>query len=105
MLQSRGGVDHVAGDDAFAFRRARPERDHGLAGVHGAAHGELEVRVFFVELDDRVENPEGRVHRAFRVVLSRDRRSEHGHHGVADEFLHRPAEPFDLLFHACVIWT
>ena len=58
-----------------------------------------------VELDDRVEDPECRVHRALRVVLAGDRRTENGHDRVADEFLHRPAETLDLLLHACVVRT
>ena len=30
-------------------------------------------------------------HRTERIVLVRDRDAEHGHHGVADELLHRAA--------------
>ena len=105
LLQPRGGVDDVAGDDAFAFRGPRAERDHRLAGVHRAAHCELEVRVLVVELVDRVEDPQCRVHRALRIVLVRDRRTEHRHDRVADELLDRPAEPLDLLLHARVVRT
>ena len=34
-----------------------------------------------------------------------DRRAEDRHHGVTDELLDGAAEPFDLLFHARVVWA
>ena len=61
--------------------------------------------MLLVELVDRGEDPQRRAHRALRIVLVGDRRTEDGHHRVADELLHRPAETLDLLFHACVIRT
>ena len=63
-LQARGRVDDVAGDDALAALRTRPERDDGLARRHGGAHGELETLA--PQLLDRLEDPERRSERRAR---------------------------------------
>ncbi len=61
--------------------------------------------MFFIELDDGVEDPKSGVHGAFRIVLTGDRRAEDGHDCVADELLDRTAKALDLLLHARVIRT
>ncbi len=43
-LQARGGVDDVAGDDAFALLRSRPKRDDRLARINADAELEGERR-------------------------------------------------------------
>ncbi len=83
----------------------RLERDHGFAGVDPNAHLEQESGIVRVQLLDRLQHPETGPHRALRVVLVRDRRPEHRHHGIPDELLHRPAEPLQLLPQARVIRT
>ena len=82
---------------------AGAQRDHGFAGVHRAAHGELEAGVLVVELVDRSEDAQRSAHSSLRIVLVRDRRAEDRHHRVADELLDRPAEALDLQFHARVV--
>ncbi len=45
---------------------------------------------------ERVADRERRAHRTLRVVLVRDRSTEHGHDRVADELLHGAAEALEL---------
>ncbi len=100
-LQPRRGVHDVAGHDPLAALRPRAERDDRLPGRHGRSHRDLES--FVAELLDRLEDPERRPHGALGVVLVRDGGAEHGHDGVADELLHRPAEALDVGLHALVV--
>jgi hypothetical protein len=71
--------DHLAGVDASA--RAQPH-----------AGRQLELAV---ERLQRVAHLERCARRAQRVVLAHRRHTEHRHHRVADEFLHRCAMPFE----------
>ncbi len=48
-----------------------------------------------VQLLDPLERAERRSDGALGIVIPRQRRAEHGHHGIADELLHDPAEPLD----------
>ena len=52
--------------------------------------------LLLVQLVDRVKEREAGAHGTLRVVFVDGRRTERRHHGVADEFLDGPAEPFDL---------
>jgi hypothetical protein len=81
----------------------RAQRDHGFAGVHRAAHGELETGVLVVELVDGREDAQRRAHSPLGVVLVRNRCAEDGHHRVPDELLDRSAETLNLQFHARVV--
>src|ERR687892_314790 len=81
-------IDCVARSDAFAGARRRVERDDCLARRDGDAY-----------TGERVADLERGPHRSLGVVLVRDGRAEHRHHGVADVLLERPAEPLELLAH------
>ena len=82
-----------------------PERDHRLAGVDPDPHLQRERRVGLVQLLDRLQDAQPRPDRALSVVLVRHRRAEHRHHRIADELLHRPAVPLDLLPQPGVVRT
>ncbi len=72
------------------------------------AHGELAARA---RRELRAQGGQAPVHRerapdgAHGIVLVRDRGAERGDHRVADELLHRPAEPVDLLGHRVEVGT
>ena len=91
-LEPRRGVDDVAGDHALALLRPGAERDERLPGVDADAELELGLLV-----EDPVADGERGADRALGVVLVRDRRAEHGHHGVADELLDCAAEALELV--------
>jgi len=78
---------------------------HGLAAVHRSANCQFEIRVLGVELVDRAQDAQRRVHRALGIVFVGDRRTKDRHDRIADELFHRPAEALDLLLHACVVRT
>ena len=78
-LDPRGGVDQVAGDHPLAFGADRHGR---LAGEH--ARPRREARIELLHCGDQVERGPDR---PLGVVLVRDRRPPHRHHGVADELL------------------
>ena len=105
LLQSCRGVHDVARDHSFSFRGPRAQCDHRLAAVHGPANCEFEIWMLGVELVDRGQDAQRRVHRALGIVFVRDRRTEDRHDSIADELLHRPAEPLDLLLHTRVVRT
>ena len=100
-LQPGRGVDHVAGHHRLA-RGGVPGRED-LAGVDADPHlqrepvGGVEFGVDLLEpsphADRGSERPRG-------IVLVGRRHAERGHHGVADELLHRAAFGLDLLAHA-----
>jgi hypothetical protein len=96
-LQPRRRVHDVAGHQPFAELRPRLESHHRLARVDSDPHLERERGVCRVQLLDRLEQAKTGPHRPLGVVLVRDRRAEHRHHGVADELLDRAAEPLELL--------
>jgi hypothetical protein len=96
-LQPRGRVHDVAGHQPLAELRPRLERHHRLARVDSHARLKRERGICRVQLLDRLQQAETRPHGPLGVVLVRDRRAEHRHHGVADELLHRAAEPLELL--------
>ena len=54
-------------------------------------------------VEDPVADGERGAHRALGVVLVRNRGTEHGHHGVADELLDRAAEALELVAQPRVI--
>src|SRR6266508_1094491 len=51
----------------------------------------------------RTESPQAGPNGTFGVVLVGRGRPEHRHHRIADELLHRAAEPLDLLLQAVVV--
>ena len=95
-LEPRRGVHNVTRDHRLALGRVRTERDERLAAVDRGARPEP-------QLADRLERAQRRADSALRVVLVRDRRTEDGHHRVADELLDRAAEPLDFLLRVQVI--
>ncbi len=102
-LQARRRVDDVARDHALPALRSRPERDDRRTCRHCRAHGDVET--LLPQLRHRLEDPERGPNGPLGVVLVRDRSSEHGHDGVADELLHRAAEPLDVGFDPFVVRT
>ena len=66
-----------------------PQRDERLAGVDGDANVDR-------RLSERVADRERRANSALRIVLVRDRSTEDGHDGVADELLDRAAVSLEL---------
>ena len=93
-LESRSGVDHVAGDHALA-RRA--DRHGGLAGRD--ARPQLEVRRIDLgaQLTDREDQLESGANGALGIILVGGRRAERGHDGVTDELLDDAAVSLDDL--------
>ena len=79
LLEPRGDVDRVAGDERLSLAAhddlARVDPDPCLQPVLG----------------DRLAHLPCRAHGAKRVVLVRRRDPEDGHHRIADELLHRAA--------------
>jgi hypothetical protein len=90
LLEPRGHVDGVAGDERVALAR------NDLAGVDTDARLEAEVR------DGAAHFPRG-ADRAQGVVLSRNGDAEDGHDRVADEFLDSPAMPLEDRSHLLVV--
>ena len=89
-LESRRGVDHVAGGHPLPLGGPGTEQDERLAGVHRDAH--LQV----VLLARPVPDGEGGSDRPQRVVVMRERSPEERHHRVADELLDGPAALLEL---------
>ena len=89
-LQARGGVHDVARDHPLSQLWTRIDVDERVPGVHGDADFELAV------VGDPVADRQRRAHRPLGIVLVRDRRAEHRHHGVADELLHGAAAVLEL---------
>jgi hypothetical protein len=91
-LETRGRVDHVAGDNSLARARLGVERDERLAAMD--RDPELELG------RERVADRECGADGTFGVVLMCHRRTERGHDRVADELLDGAAESLDLRAYA-----
>ncbi len=102
-LQPRCGVHHVAGHQPFAELGSGVEGYHGFAGVYPDPHLKRKRGIAGVQLLNRLQHSEACPHGPLGVVLVRDWRAEHRHHGIADELLDRAAEPLDLLAQPPVI--
>src|SRR5207248_1441983 len=94
LLEPGGDVDGIPGGERAAVVR------HDLAGVD--SHADLELGPeLFAELAAQAGEARAelvrRARRPQRVVLVDDRDPEHRHHGVADEFLDRPAVTLEHL--------
>ena len=89
-LQPSSRVDDIARRHPLARLRPRAEIDQRLTRVHGDPH--LHALLLARPVPDRERRP----HRPLRIVLVRDRRPEQRHHRIADELLHRAAEPLQL---------
>jgi hypothetical protein len=96
-LESRRGVDDVAGDDPLAGLGPCVERDERFAGVHCDPH--LDVPLLARPVADRERRP----YRPLGVVLPGDRRTEDRDDGVADELLDRPAPALELAAQPLVV--
>ncbi len=103
-LQPGRGVDDVAGHHRLAGGRI-PGRQH-LAGVDADPHLQREPMGGVEFGVDRLEpspHADRGSERPRRIVLVGRRHAERGHHGVADELLHRAALGLDLLAHAAEV--
>ncbi len=67
------------------------QRDRGLAGQDARPGIELRRAHLLAQRLDGGQQVQGGADGPFGVVLLRDRRAPHGHHGVADELLHGAA--------------
>ena len=90
-MESRGGVDEVAGDHPLALGA---DGDRGLARQNADPDLEIDARLAS-ERRDHVDEIESGSDRALGIVLEGDRGAPHRHHGVADEFLDDAAVPVD----------
>ena len=90
LLEARGDVDRVAGDERLAVLGVAGD---DLAGVHPRPqrqpHASLRLQLRVQRLDRRAHLDHG-ADGAKRVVLMDSRDAEDGHDGVADELLDRP---------------
>ena len=99
LLQPRGDVDRVAGDERLA---ARGVAGHHLAGVDADPQCD---RVSDPPLELLVEHRETGLHlqrrtaRSQSVVLVRLGHAEDGEHRIADELLHRAPVPLERTAH------
>ena len=92
------GVDNVAGDHRLALARPGIQSHERLSRAHGNPDPEP-VTLLPRPVTDR----ERCTHRPLGIILARHRRSQHGHHRIADELLDRPTEPFQLTPHVTVV--
>ena len=102
-LDSRSGIQHVAGGRPLALARARAEHDKRFAGVDADPDVEVEPLVLRVELGERPADREACSDRTLRVVLVRLRGPEQGQDRIAAELLERPAVALELGPHPRVI--
>jgi hypothetical protein len=98
-LQARCRVHNVARRHALPGLRACVEVNQCFARVH------RDPRLNRILLARPITNRERGAHSAFRIVLVRNRRTEERHDRIADELLHRAAEPLELASQALVIGT
>ena len=97
LLQARGDVDGIAGDEEVAAGRAGGQH---LAGADADADRDaLGLRPALVPALQAPEHAAGSAHGPQRIVLVGRRHAEHGHDRVADELLDRAALRRDLLGH------
>jgi hypothetical protein len=87
-LDARGRVHQVARHHPLALG---PDRHRRLAGQHTGPRPQLGRAHLVAERRHGRHEIQCRPHRSLRVVLGRNRRPPDGHHGVADELLHRSA--------------
>src|SRR5262245_15795270 len=92
LLEARGGVHHVAGDDALALDGTGAEVDDRLARRNAGAGRKDRGFRFHLHASNRVDDRGRGAHRALGVVLVCEWSSEDRHHGVACELLQRAAE-------------
>ncbi len=90
LLQSRGHVDRVAGDEELSM--VADSCDH-FARVDADAEREPHARVPTV-VDDGIAHRQGGTNGAFSVVLMQPGNAEHDHDGIADELLDRSTVRF-----------
>ena len=81
----------------------RTDRHDRLARGHRCPGAELPSGLGSIQLVYGLEGPEARPHGAFGIIGMCRRSAEHGHDCVADELLHGPTEPLDLVLDAAVV--
>jgi hypothetical protein len=104
-LEPRRDVHDIARHESLPGLRPGAQRDDRLAGVHRAADREVQAWALLVQLRDRVQDAQRSPDRALGVVLVREGSAEHGHHGIADELLHRACPTLDLAPEHLVVET
>jgi hypothetical protein len=102
-LEPRRRVDDIPRGHPLALDRTGVQEDQGLAGGHADPDLQSQCGVSLVQLGDRLPDGEGGPDRPLGVVLVGHRRAEQGHHGVADELLHRSPEAFQVGPEALVV--
>ena len=83
-LDSRSSVDEISGDHTLALCA---ERDRGLAAEDACTGLKLRRSHLLAECRNGCDQVERCAHSALSIVLLRDRRPPHRHHGIADELL------------------
>ena len=91
-LDAGGRVDEIARHHPLPLGA---ERDRRLPGEDAGSESQLGHARLAGERLDRVDEVEGRAHRAFGVVLAGQRCPPDGHHGIADELLDGAAVAVD----------
>jgi hypothetical protein len=82
LLEAGGDIHRVAGGECLVRGR------HHHAGIDADPAAQAELRQRVTHLDRSAAGPQ-------RIVLAHHRNSEHRHHRVTDELLHRAAVPLD----------
>jgi hypothetical protein len=82
-----------------------PDGDDRFPCVDPDTHPQVEIRIGFVELRDRLQDREPCPHGPLGVILVCHWSAAHGHHRVADELLDRGTVALDLLAQACMVGT
>jgi len=92
LLQPRRQIHRISG------RQPLLGAGHHLPGVHPRAHAHRRAEVGLqcpVECLDLLAQPDRGPHRPQRIILVQHGHTEHRHHRVPDELLHRAAVPSD----------
>ena len=83
---------------------ARTDRHDCLAGVHRRPGAELPIGPRSIQFLDGLQGAQARPNGPLGVIGVGDRSPEDRHDGIADELLHRPTEPLDLILDLAVVF-
>jgi hypothetical protein len=98
-LKSSRSVDDVARSHSLSLERARAERHQGFARRDRDANSKV-LPLLARPVPDRQRGADS----PLWIVLVGDRGAEQCHDRIADEFLDRPAVPFELAAKMAMVW-